>query len=316
MYFLLLVLAFSTQFFVVSCTPTGLLEIIEVLVMDAPVDDPLYADVFVTIDEIKLGGKSIDGFERQTINLSRLQNGLSETLFEEEIAVGSYDKISLVLDFDKDASGATPGCYINTSYGRKVDLANLRTGKQEIELLSNFEIKQDEEPQFVIDFDLRKTIRSSQPGDESEMSFIDIDDIGKSLRVIETNKSGDLQVGLQLGEDIPGDATFYLVYVYPKGGFDQFTEYFDGDGDGITYENAVCSGKLAFESVNGTASLLLPYIPEGEYELLIEAYERYEFSQTRLGYLVMEGKENIRTPFSIKKGEKTSLNLNGGSIVQ
>lgn len=316
--YLFLWLALAIAFSLTACsfgTPadagTG-----SVIITDGPVDDPLYADVFITLDGVEIDGMAVKDFERRTINISQLQNGLSESLFEDEFAEGSYESISLILDFDKDDSGNTPGCYINTSYDRKVDLANGRTGKQAVKLEGVIDIVANQKTEFVIDFDLRKTIRSSRPGDESDMSLIEESEIGKALRLVDVAEAGDVKLTLQLDSNLPQAALFYLVYLYPSGSFDRATELFDGDGDGITYENALSSGKFLFTSIDGNASAVLPYVPEGAYDLILEAYERYEFSHFRLGYLAMKGKETILTPVSVKKGETVELNLVGGSIVE
>ncbi|MCI4670030.1 MAG: DUF4382 domain-containing protein [Bacteroidia bacterium] len=315
--FLFLILfLFSTQLLLVSCDPATLARLIGISITDGPIDDPLYGDVFITVDGIKIDGKKLDGFQRQTINISELQNGISTSLFKDEVAVGTYESISLILDFDKDDSGEVPGCYANTVYGRKITLANYRTGKQEVTIEGEFVVDEDEDSEFVIDFDLRKTIRGDRPGDEGELSFIDVGEMGKALRMADSKETGNLQLELTLEASLPEAALGYLIYVYPKGGFDRNAEFLDSDGNGINFENAVVSGKIVLESTGGIGTATLPFILEGDYELVIEAYERYEFSQTRLGYLAIQGQESVVTPFSISKGKKTELGLNGTSIIE
>lgn len=282
---------------------------------DSPIDDPLYADVFLTIDEIKVEGKSIEDFERQTINISRLQNGLTESLFKSDVEEGEYESLTLVLDFDEDDQGNSPGCYANTSYDRKIDLANGRTGKEEIKVSNAFSLSPDQEINFVMDIDLRKSIRSSQPGDEDMLSLVSNSGIEEAIRIEEIANTGDLTGSLSLDGNIDSLTRYFVAYVYERGTFDKFTETLDSDGDGIIFENAISSSKVDLSQGQASQSFVLAFLAEGSYEVVFEAFERYEFSQLKKGFLVAQGYEVFPIPFEIKKGESTKLVLKGINVI-
>ena len=44
-------------------------------ITDAPTDDASVKGVFVTIEDVKIGGKSVEGFTKQTIDIKAYQEG-------------------------------------------------------------------------------------------------------------------------------------------------------------------------------------------------------------------------------------------------
>lgn len=93
-------------------------------ITDAPIDDASVEGVFVTITAIKVDGETYDGFSgKQTINLTNYQEGNTKVLGMGELDAQSYSEITLVLDYEMDAMGDAPGCYVATVDGMKHDLA-------------------------------------------------------------------------------------------------------------------------------------------------------------------------------------------------
>lgn len=89
-------------------------------VTDAPIDKAEVEAVFVTIANVSVDGKSLEGFTATTINLAALVNGKTEALGNLDLQAKSYSSIVFELDFDKDVNGEAPGCYVERPMGKKM----------------------------------------------------------------------------------------------------------------------------------------------------------------------------------------------------
>jgi len=290
-------------------------------ITDAPIDDPLYSDIFITIDEIKLDGQTVDNFERKTLNISSLTSGITEDLFEEQFEAGPYEKLTFVLDYDKDDQGNEPGCYATTSYDRVITLANGRRGKQEIDLEEEIILESDGELNFVVDFDLRKAVRNSLPGDEGELSLVPPEHLDLTMRLVNIDKSttisGDLVLNSRLTDGRGNPANYFVLYLYPRGAYDKIQEPFDFNGNEISYTGAVTSTSITtnLSTPGSITPFSMHYIEDGEYDLIVEAYSLIEFSLLRLGYLEMSGNEGIAIPVSVSSGQIDPITAEGVQIV-
>lgn len=283
---------------------------------DAPIDDPLYTDVFFTISDIQLNGKSIEDFDGpMTLNISQLRNGITTELIDAEVSTGEADDITIVFDLAKDADGNAPGCYIATSYGRNIDLGNARGGDLAVRLLKDLEIREDEPLNLVIDFDLRKSIRTSQPGDESEMVLVDKTDLEKAFRIVREEETGTISG--QLTNEVFNQefVNHFNIYAYRKGTFDKNSEQYDTDGDGIAFENAVTSVRVAVFS-GATQPFSLHFLEEGEYDLVFEAYEVLEIYSLAVGMLQPIGQADLVVPVTVVAGKTTQVAVSGDAVVQ
>src|SRR5688572_27253765 len=75
-------------------------------ITDAPCDDASVKGVFVTIAEVRIDGKPIPGFTKQTIDLKAYQEGNTKLLVgAKQLDAKSYNNLTLVLDANTDASG-------------------------------------------------------------------------------------------------------------------------------------------------------------------------------------------------------------------
>jgi hypothetical protein len=81
-------------------------------ITDAPIDDRQVEATFVTITDLRLDGSSVEGFQQTTVDVYALQNGRTELLANTEVEADSYQTIELDLDYDTDAEGNSPGCYV------------------------------------------------------------------------------------------------------------------------------------------------------------------------------------------------------------
>src|SRR5882724_2855334 len=86
----------------------------EIQVTDAPSDDASIQSVFVTVTEVRVDGKAISGFAKQTIDLKAYQEGSVKSLGTTAVSAGAHSQLTFVLDVDHDVNGNSPGCYVQT----------------------------------------------------------------------------------------------------------------------------------------------------------------------------------------------------------
>lgn len=225
----------------------------EVYLTDAPIDNADVQGAFITVANVMVNGKAIEGFEKTTIEVSSLTNGDTEFLGDLNLESGTTSNISLVLATDSDASGDSPANYILTSDGEKKELA---TSTGEITLNDNAEIEESNDNKLILDFDLRKAIKSETEG---EYSFASDAELSNSVRAVNALNAGTIQGTVN---DMNNDASeTMVVYAYEKGSYSED----EGNGD---FSNAVASSEV--NSTNGDFSL--NFLEAGEYELHFASY--------------------------------------------
>lgn len=237
----------------IEATGTANIEI-----TDAPSDDPNIKGIFVTVAEVKIDGQTFEGFKgKTTIELSAYHSGQTEALGFSELETGSYNNITLVLDYEKDASGNSPGCYALTNENEKESLATDNEQTVELTIAKNFIIEENETTDLVIDFDLRKAVKSD---DDANYSFAAKSALEASLRIVEKSETGNVK-----GQ---GDADYngskkIIVYAYAKGG------YSDAETEGASkFNKAVTSAAITADN-----QFTLAFLEEGDYELVFASYE-------------------------------------------
>ncbi len=239
--------------------PTGQLSI---EITDAPVDDTRIEGVFVTIAEIKIDGKSIEGFSKTTVDLMAYQNGHTQFLIEQELEATTYNRITLVIDHERDANGNFPGCYVKDKDAKKHKLTDTSL---EININRQIAVESDMSTEVVIDFDLRKAIQRNQDGD-SEYRFVSTTSLNNSLRIIVKDNAGVIKGKCyhQASAD-----NVVLVYAYKKGSFNRNVEMQGSAQSNLKFHNAVTSAKVAS---NGDYEL--HFLENGDYELHFATYSR------------------------------------------
>ncbi len=269
-------------------------------ITDAPVDDAEVKGVFVTIADIKVDGNSVQGFSRTTIDLMAYQNGNTKTLGSFDMEAKAYNEITLVLDFDQDESGSSPGCYVEKEEGEKHMLAS--TSGNEIKLDYVFQNEANAENELVIDFDLRKTVKRETSGD-SEYSFVSSAEMNNAIRVVSKNRTGIIRGNCN---DSFTNSDMIVVYTYKKGSFDRNTEIQGSSQSGLKFHNAVNSSK-----VDANGDFELHFLEEGEYEIHFAAYEQNQNTgQMELsGTLVLEAISSIQLG-SISVGANATITAN------
>ncbi|MEL6676442.1 MAG: DUF4382 domain-containing protein [Bacteroidota bacterium] len=284
-------------------------------VTDSPIDDPLYEKVYLTVKGIEINGEKMKEFdEKITLNIAELQNGVTKELAEVPVAEGDLDAVTLILDFDKDENGEAPGCYAETSYGRKIDLSNGRSGDYKLELLKDLQFEEDEEANLVLDIDLRKAMRNGLPGEENDVSLVDDDELRRSIRVIREETAGNVLGTLTNQLTNNPQVGIFNIYSYARGTFDKNQEQFDGNFDGRTFEQAISSTRIQVFPGQSQAFGLY-YLEPGEYDLVIEAWQVEEFSQWAVGMLKPVGAELLTIPVTVEEGADTQIQITGDGLV-
>lgn len=225
----------------------------KVSITDAPIDNANVQAAFITIAEVNVNGKSIEGFQKTTVNISSLQNGNSELLGSLDLESGTTSEITLVLDNETDASGEAPGNYILTAEGEKKALV---ATSGIIEITDNLDIQAVENNEIILDFDLRKTIVENESTGDYE--FVSETELGNSIRAVNSLETG--VISGTVSNMNSSDAETMVAFVYKKG---TYSESEAGSENNVGFSNAVSSS-----SVNkADGDFELHFIEEGDYEL-------------------------------------------------
>ncbi len=234
---------------------------------DAPVDDANVESVFVTVAEVKVDGQTFDGFSgKQTIDIMAYQNGNTKALGLSELEAKSYNNISLVLDYETDASGNAPGCYVMAANGTKHDLTTESSSTmKEIVVAKNFDVMANQTTDIVLDFDLRKSIKYANSSSQSDYSFVTDAEMDAAVRPVEKDMAGTVKGKCN---DNVSNSDKIVVFAYAKGTFNKDTETQAQGSSNITFKNAVTSSTVA-----SNGDYQLSFLEEGDYELYFASYK-------------------------------------------
>ena len=154
-------LAVVVAFLVFGCSSgdsddTGTLSL---SLTDAPVDDA--ANVMIAFTSVELQQDSGDRLTfdfdpPQQIDLLALRSGRSEILLEEELPPGLYNWIRLQISTEATDS------YIELLDNSRHSLRIPSGDERGLQLNRSFEVPEDGEVDFTLDFDLRKSVRAPQ----------------------------------------------------------------------------------------------------------------------------------------------------------
>lgn len=231
-------------------------------ITDAPIDNTSIEAVFVTVSDIKVNGKSLEGFSKTTFDISALVNGQTKTLGNLQLEAGSYTDIELVLDYDTDANGNSPGCYVEMVDGEK-DKIEAASGN--INVADTFEVFVSNFNEIIIDFDLRKTIKEEQGALEADFNFVTLPELSAGIRTVNKEITGEITGTVS---DSQNTSDKIVVYAYEKGTYDAQLET-QGQGESnVRFANAVTSAEAG--GINNSYSL--NFLANGEYELIFVSY--------------------------------------------
>lgn len=239
--------------------PTQSGEALSFEITDSPVEDANVSGVFVTVTGIKVNGETISNFSgKTTINLMDYQNGKVKSLGKAFLKTGSYDDVRLVIDYDKDATGTSPGTYVLLQNGEKQALKNTADGSTEIVLSTKLAFDETLASSAVIDFDLRKAIRYTTTG-TSTYEFVTSAELNAAVRIAAKKETGTISGKITDNFTLPDSKV--VVYAYKKGTYTT-TEKDPQGVSGIRFKNAVSS---ALVDENG--NITLAFLEDGNYEL-------------------------------------------------
>lgn len=282
--------------------PSGTGGRLKVEITDAPIDEASVQGVFVTVTEVRIDGKKWEAFQGpKTVNLLELQGGKTVTLTEGDVSLGSFDKLSLVLDYERDANGNAPGCYIQRQDGTKNKLVVSGNARTDIEIKGpKVDIAEGQPQTVVMDFDLRKAIKE-QGGTAKDYAFVTYGELQSSIRFVKKESTGSITGKLNnYNAATTGKA---VAYVYTKGSFKQNETSGQGESN-IKFRNAVTSAK-----VNSDGSFTAAFLPEGEYELHVVTYRQEGSGQLSLNTVLDLNSETNLKAISVKANSQTSLSL-------
>jgi len=232
-------------------------------ITDAPIDNANVKSVIVTVTDVKVAGTSLEGFNKTTIDLAALVNGKTETLGNIKLEADIYSNIELELDYETDATGNAPGCYVEMTDGQK---DQLDASASKININDTFEVFATNTNEIIIDFDLRKTIKEEQGSFANDFEFVSMSELSAGIRAVNNETTGIISGTVNDADD---SSDKIIVYAYEKGTFNAEVET-QGQGEGdITFANAVTSSEVS--GLNNSYSL--NFLTEGEYELVFVSYK-------------------------------------------
>lgn len=250
-------------------------------VTDAPIDNAEVQGVFVTITDVKINGQSATSFNgKTTIDLLALQNGRTELLANEELNAGTYNNISFTIDLASDASGNSPGSYIMTNSGKQ---ALEMDGQSQVDLTASgtYSVLANASNALVVDFDLRKMIKSESGISNDNYSFVTRGEAQAALRLVEKNSSGTVAGNVDMSSFDDSDKV--IVYAYKRGTFNKSAETNGQGSSNIKFANAVSSSAVVEGTISNTFEL--NFLEAGEYDLVFAAFNEDNTS----GELQLEG---------------------------
>jgi hypothetical protein len=231
-------------------------------VTDAPIDDASVTGAFVTIADIKLDGQSVQGFTKTTVDLNAYQNGATRTIGNFNLEGKTYNSITFVLDYDMDASGTAPGCYIVTTGSVK---HKLQSNANSITINKSMTLQANANNSIVADFDLRKMITHQSGGGADKYDFATAAELESSIRVVAENNVGTISGSVTDGISGSGKV---IAYAYKKGTFNRNVEMQGQGASSIEFKNAVSSSLVA-----GSGSYQLHFLESGQYEVHFASYK-------------------------------------------
>lgn len=270
----------------------------KVLITDAPVDNAEVQAVFITIADVKVNGKSLEGFQKTSLEISSFTNGSTKLLGEVDLQSGTTSSINLMLDNTSAASGGGTGNYVLTTSGEKRALAS-----SSINILLNdqAEIEPTDANELVMDFDLRKAIVMNQNGG---YSFVNDAKLAGSIRAVNSLNAGTITGTVSNTGD--AGASTVVAFAYKKGTFSS-SEAQAAQGEAY-FSNAVTSSVV--NQNNGEFEL--HFIESGDYELHFASFSDSDND----GKLSFDGKLSATSAtdlnllnFSVASNSEVSVNV-------
>lgn len=236
-------------------------------ITDAPSDDANVKSVFVTVTDIKVDGKSIGGVAKTTLDLKAYSEGTTKVLaMASQFDARVYNNVTLVLDLNNDANGASPGCYLQMVDGTRHKLKNSVDGTMEIKISKDYEVESNATTKVVLDFDVRKSI--AYMNDVVRYRFVNDKEMSEAVRLLVKEKAGTIKGLYYEGDPMISDKI--IAYAYKKGTFSASTETQAQGESAMYFMNAAGSSEVK-PGLNGRG-FTIAYLEQGDYELYFASY--------------------------------------------
>jgi len=236
---------------------------LKVKMTDAPSDDANVKGTFITVSEVKIDGKAVEGFRSQTIEISDYQQGNAKLIIDEDVEAKVYSKLTLVLEYQNDDAGNSPGCYVLTDDDVKHQLEASATG--EVTVDKSFQVTAGSMTELVVDFDLRKSV-VRDGGSSGEYKFVTSAEMKAAVRLANEGKCGVIKGKINSSMSANESA---VVFAYLKGQYNESTETQAQGTSGVMFARAMTSAK-----VNADGSYQLSFLEEGDYEVHVASYKK------------------------------------------
>ncbi len=223
---------------------------------DAPLDDANVQAVFVTVSDVKVDGQSIEGFNKTTLELSALTEGKTANLGHLDLEASQFSTVEFVLDYEQDAQGNSPGCYVHLVGGTKDKIAST---SESIIIEGKQQLSASQENNIVFDFDLRKLIKE----ESNDYEFVSATEMQSYIRITAEEKTSHI-----MGDVEGSNSSYTVVYLYEKGTFDLVAESKGKGESNVQFAKAVNSAV-----VKSTGEFTLSFIEDGNYEIHLISYE-------------------------------------------
>ena len=265
---------------------------------DAPIDNANVSGTFVTVSQIKVDGQAVNGFQKTTINLMNYQNGMSKLLGKANLDAQSYNTVSLVLDYDHDASGNAPGCYVETTGNVKHKLSSTTNT---FTINHNFNVKEASNDTLVFDFNLRKAVTMDTTSTDTTYNFVTSTEMNNAIRVVNSSNTGTIQG--KLSNNTSGSDKV-VVYAYEKGTYSSSEENPEGESH-VRFAHAVTSAV-----VDSNGNYKLGFLPSGDYEVHFASYKKDSEGHMKMNGMLMLNALGSLNLNSLSVSAHTTLTLN------
>lgn len=260
----------------------------QIKITDSPVDDAEVEAVFITVADVQLDGRSLEGFSKTTIELSALTNGDTQLLGNLDLEAGDYSNLKLILDTQTDAAGNAPANYVTTQSNGTVALT---VTNPELQVNETVSVLAQAGNVLVIDFDLRKALVAKADG---TYDFAVSSQLSNSLRVSNTLQSGMIQG--TANSTLGGSNRTIIAFAYEQGTFTEADA--EANANGVRFANAVTSSVTT--GTNNQFSL--HFLEAGNYEVQFASF----VDDNNDGRLEFEGR--------IETSSNTAIELNNISV--
>jgi hypothetical protein len=232
---------------------------------DAPLDDA--SEVVVVFSGLELhqaGGATttIDFSAPKSIDLIKLQGGVTSALTQDAaVPAGNYDWMRLKVLATKNSQGES---YIKLLSGQQYPLWIPSGAETGLKLVRPFTVAQGSVTRLVIDFDLRKSI-TAPPGQDP--NYI----MRPALRLLDQLQVGKITATVDLAALAAAQLGAGSAVSACKGGLYLFSGAAatpdDQDGDATDGADPILYQPIAYDGVNASVTINLPFVEVGSYTL-------------------------------------------------